>query len=125
MLHYVILIQRQSGVLMFEAKLSDALPDIKSELLSGMVLALLEFSKELQIGELSTFKTHNQKFMISVTSNTLVALIIDFKDSEKEFELLAVEIGKRFEDTFDIDKWDGLIEYFEPFSEVLQTIINN
>ena len=123
MLHYVILINRTSGILMFEKKLSDKLPDIRSDLLSGMLIALRKFSTELEIGELSTFNTHNQKFLISVTQSTLVALIIDFEDSEKELDKLAIKIGQIFEQNFDVENWKGDLDVFDPFNEILDAIL--
>lgn len=123
MIHYIILINRESGILMLEKRLSDVLPDIKSDLLSGMLVALRKFSMELQIGELSTFNTHNKKFLISVTKNTLVALIIDLEDSEQEYEKLALNIGKIFQESYDVENWDGNIEFFEPFNKVLDSLL--
>ena len=125
MLHYVILINRESGILMFERRLSDVLPDIKSELLSGMLMALRKLSAELKIGELTTFNTYNQKFLISVTKSILVTLVIDLDDFEQEFEKFAIKIGEIFEEEYNIEKWNGDVDQFKPFNEKLNFLLKD
>jgi len=109
---------------MFERRISDKLPDIKSDILSGMLVGLRKISKEIQIGELTTFNTYNQKFLMSVTKHTLIALIIDLIDYQEEFEDLALDIGVTFEQNYDIGNWKGNNSIFLPFRETLDKLID-
>ncbi len=123
MIHYIILVNRESGIMMFEKKLSEDLTDIKSVLLSGMLIALRQLSAELKIGELSTFNTHNKKVLTSVTKRIIVALIIDPDDIEKKFEKLSIKIGEIFEERYDIENWNGDVDLFDPFHENLDLLL--
>lgn len=123
MLHYIIIINRNSGILLFEKNVTNNLQNIKPDLLSGMLVGLRKISKEIKIGELTTFNTYNQKIFISVTRHTLIALIIDVIDSEKDFETLAFEIGSSFEQNYDIENWKGNTIIFNTFNVVLDKII--
>ena len=123
MIRYIIIIKRDSGVLLFDKKLSSEFPDIKSDLLSGMLIALRNFSKELEIGELSTFFTHDQKVSVAVTPNLVVVIILDKDDSEVEWQRRALLIGAAFEKAFNLKEWKFDLGIFESFHKTLGTLL--
>jgi hypothetical protein len=123
MIRYIIIIKRDSGVLLFDKKLSSDFPDINSELLSGMLIALRNFSKELEIGELSTFFTHDQKVSVAVTPNLVVVIILDKEDSEVEWQRRALIIGEAFEKAFNLKEWKFDLGIFDSFHKTLSTLL--
>ena len=123
MIRYIIIIKRDSGVLLFDKKLSSDFPDIQSDLLSGMLVALRNFTKELQIGELSTFFTFNQKVSVAVTPNLVVVIILDKDDSEAEWQRQALLIGDAFEKAYDLKEWKMDLGVFDSFHETLSTLL--
>ncbi|MDD1777402.1 MAG: hypothetical protein LUQ65_04470, partial [Candidatus Helarchaeota archaeon] len=123
MIRYIILIKRDSGVLLFDKKLSSDFPDIKSDLLSGMLVALRNFTKELEIGELSTFFTFNQKVSVAVTPNLVVVIILDKDDSEVEWQRRALLIGDAFEKAYNLKEWKMDLGVFDSFHETLSTLL--
>ena len=54
MLHYLMIIHRDTGGLLFERKVSAEFSDLPSDLLSNMMVALNDFSKMMKIGDLSS-----------------------------------------------------------------------
>ena len=123
MIRYIIIIKRDSGVLLFDKKLSSEFPDIKSDLLSGMLVALRNFTKELEIGELSTFFTFDQKVSVAVTPNLVVVIILDKADSEVEWQRRALLVGDAFEKAFNLKEWKFDLGVFNSFHETLSTLL--
>ena len=61
MLNYIVLINRNSGTPVYQKTVMDNLPKLEFELLSGLLYAVRKLALELEIGELTTFKTQDRK----------------------------------------------------------------
>lgn len=125
MMHYVLIIHRETGVLLFEKKLSNEFKELSSELISGLIIAIKNFSEMIKLGEASTFAAHNFKIVCASSENIYTSIIVDSIDNEEEIRSLAQKISNEFEKQYDITTRLGNISIFRDFTEKLHDIIRD
>jgi len=124
MLHYLMILQRETGLLLFSEKISKEFKKLQPELISGLMTALNEFSKMMRIGELSTFISHNFKVVISAKEEISVILVIDLEDNETLWKSCAVEVVSTFRKQYNLKKIAPIeSSYFNDFNQTLAKIL--
>ncbi|MFX1474868.1 MAG: hypothetical protein ACFFCO_05220, partial [Promethearchaeota archaeon] len=123
MLHYLLISQRESGVLLFE-RVAPSFRDISPVMMSGLMSALNKTAKLLQIGELTSFEAYHFKVVLSATGNISVVLVIDKGDVESDWRECAITIAKLFEAAYDLGKGEPLNgSQFQSFNGTLDQVL--
>ncbi len=94
----VLILDNKSGLSLFSYLNETSMDD---NLFSGLITAIKEFTKELALGGLSSFKTDEKSIYLIGRNFCTVALI----SSEQEFQKIysiGYKIGQTFEDTYDL-----------------------
>ncbi len=95
----IVIFEANSGIPLYN-KLKD---NIDPSLFSSFVAAVGHFSKELQLGGLSSFTTEEKVIFLAATEKTITALITPKRAEYQVAYQLAANLGNQFEDRFDIN----------------------
>lgn len=124
MLHYLMLVHRETGGLLFEKQFSKTFNDLPAELLSNMMIALNDFSKMMKIGDLSTFISLEFKVIISAIEKVSIAIVIDKDDSEEIGKKIALEISEAFSKQYDLSSIVQSVNNFDQFETEIESILS-
>ncbi|NHI94299.1 MAG: hypothetical protein EAX96_17540 [Candidatus Lokiarchaeota archaeon] len=125
MLHQILIIQRSTGVLLYQKDISKEFTEMESTLISGMLTAMQELAGELKIGQLTTFNAMKNKILLSASQQVTCGLILDPEDLEEEWRNKAQKIGETFESTFDLATWTFETEVFLPFNKIIENLLKD
>jgi len=123
MLHYVVIVQRETGLPLFDYQAAPNFIQIKPELISGLLTALRSLTAELKIGELSKFDSMNKKVIISVGKHVYAALVVDIEESDAEWENNASTIVEEFEKKYNLESFNGDLKTYQSFTEVMDKLM--
>ncbi|MBD3190237.1 MAG: hypothetical protein GF308_06320 [Candidatus Heimdallarchaeota archaeon] len=124
MLHYLMLVHRETGGLLFEKRLSKTFNDLPAELLSNMMIALNDFSKMMKIGDLSNFISLEFKVIISAIEKVSIVIVMDKNDSEEIGKKIALEIGEAFSKQYDLSSIVHPVNEFTQFETEIKAILS-
>ncbi len=122
MIDGLFIIQRKSGVLLYEKMLESS--KIDADLFSSLLTAIRAFSAEIHMGELTSFTTQNKTLLISQAENATVAVMLKGNASIDEWQGKAYEIGKQFNEAYDVSAFNGNRSQFVTFNETVDLILN-
>ena len=95
----ILILQTESGLPLF----SHLDPSFDEGLLSGLITAIKEFTKELALGGLSSFTTDETSIYLVGRKYCTVALITSELEFQKIYSI-GFKIGEQFEEQFDISE---------------------
>jgi hypothetical protein len=90
----VVIFDSKSGIPLF-SKLKKGLD---ASLFSSFASAITHFSRELNLGGLSSFTTEEKRIILAAKENTTTALITPTRKEFQEAHSLALEMGRQFEE---------------------------
>lgn len=123
MLDCIYIVHRESGRLLLEKKFEEV--QIDPDLFSGLLEAIRNFTRDIHVGMLTSFSTHDKQVLISLTESVVVALIMHIEASAEKWQGIAYEIGHQFSQSYDLTQWDGNRKTFNSFGEKIDSILNN
>ncbi len=123
MIDCLYIIHRGSGRLLLEKRFEEV--KIDPDLFSGLLEAIRNFIKEIHVGILTSFTTHEKQVLISLTENVVVALIMHIEAHAEQWHAIAYEIGKVFDKNYDLLRWNGNRDIFKPFEHKIDFILQN
>jgi len=123
MLDCIYIIHRESGRLLLEKKFEEV--QIDPDLFGGLLEAIRNFTRDIHVGMLTSFSTHEKQILISLTESVVVALIMHIEASAEKWQGIAYEIGHQFGQTYDLTQWDGNRKAFLSFEEKIESILKN
>ncbi len=123
MLYTIQILLKEKGILLFEERFSKI--DYNSKLFSGLLTAIQEFCIDINIGECNTFSSDKFKIITTATSRIVIAIIIAKSDPhiEEFWESLLLDIGRKFEETYEISKFQGKVNEYDGFNQILHEIL--
>ena len=115
----VVILHNSSGLSLF-SYLQDTFDE---NLLSGLITAIKEFTKELALGGLSSFTTDERSIYLIGRNYCTVALITTESDFQKIYAI-GYKLGEQFEEKFDLSQLKFVdSSKFEPFRDDLFKIL--
>ncbi len=94
----VVIFDAQSGIPLF----SRVSKGIDSSLFSSFISAIVHFAKNMELGGLTSFTTEEKMIFLAPRENTITALITPTRKEFQEAASLAGELGKQFEDKYNM-----------------------
>lgn len=124
MLYNLIIINSESGINLANIILSEkGISDDNTQLMSGILKAIESFLKELDMGDIKAFNTHNRKVMIYQEGEALLGLIMDEEDDPKLYEPKLQYLGDLFGNNCKWENFCGDIDIFEEEVELAKTVM--
>jgi hypothetical protein len=120
MLHSVILINKASGVCLFNKNYT---LDFDSQLFSGFLTAVQSFAEDLKIGRLTNFVTNDKTIILSASEHVGASLILDLEDNIEDWFDKAYKIMEKFEEKYNLSNFGGNVSAFQDFDEDLSKIL--
>lgn len=121
MLHSVILINKASGVCLFNKNYT---LDFDSQLFSGFLTAVQNFAEDLKIGRLTNFVTNDKTIILSTSEHVGASLILDLEDNIEDWFDKAYKIMEKFEEKYNnLANFGGNVSAFQDFDADLATIL--
>ncbi len=123
MLVSINILSKDSGILLYDHNLTKF--KMNKKLFSALLIAVRDFCSDINIGDCNVFRS-DQYTVISTSINHLViAFIVDKDDSHFEsfWKKLGIEIGKKFENIYDLHEFSGNITQFSNFTPVMNEIL--
>ncbi|MDD1778533.1 MAG: hypothetical protein LUQ65_10230 [Candidatus Helarchaeota archaeon] len=120
MLHSVILINKASGVCLFNKNYT---VDFDSQLFSGFLTAVQNFAEDLKIGRLTNFVTNDKTIILSASEHVGASLIIDLEDNIDDWFDKAYKIMEKFEEKYNLSNFAGNVSAFQDFDNDLSKIL--
>ncbi|MHA1132003.1 MAG: hypothetical protein ACTSQQ_14480, partial [Candidatus Helarchaeota archaeon] len=108
-------------MLLFEKSFESS--QIDPDLFSSLLSAIRNFSSAIHMGELTSFTTQNKTILVSLTEETMVALMLKLNESIDEWQGKAFEIGRHFNKKYDLSVFNGNRSQFLSFNESIDTIL--
>lgn len=123
MLYNLIIINSESGINVANIILSEkGISDDNTQLMSGILKAIESFLKELSLGEIKTFNTHNRKVLISQAGVVLAALILDENDDSELYLPKLQYVSDLFGNSCKWENWCGEIDIFTEEIELAKKV---
>ncbi|MHA1380915.1 MAG: hypothetical protein ACTSRG_21320 [Candidatus Helarchaeota archaeon] len=124
MLKSVLILLKDSGILLFEEQFVDI--DYESQLFTGLLTAVQNFCLEINIGECNVFSSDKYKVVTASTNFVITTLIIEKADPHLDsfWKNLGLDIGKHFEANYDLKDFHGKVSIFSNFKIQLKKILN-
>ncbi|MHA1797342.1 MAG: roadblock/LC7 domain-containing protein [Candidatus Helarchaeota archaeon] len=119
-----ILILKQTGECLFQYGIEK---DGKSDLISGLMSAILSFSQELIGEKLDHLKFKSTLFNLKMKDGLIFIISSVLDDREEDTKELLDTISKKFLARYEkeLKEWNGKTEQFDDFLEDLQVIFTN
>lgn len=129
MIDSVYILQRDSGLPLLHVNLHPNNPGqgTPSELFSGVLQSIRLFLKEIKIGDLADFTTHNKRIEIHNEGQIVVAVIADIDDPPENFvELITQDISALFLAQYMqvLENFSGNVGQFDSFRLDILDYIN-
>ncbi len=124
-----IFIVRQ-GICVFSATYEIKL-DASNDLLAGFLSALPAFAKEIDDSqELREFKISDYQFSFKLLKNStesgnFIIVLADAKDKSEALNKILEMLAERFEENYDLDKWNNNLDIFKSFREHADELLFN
>ena len=123
MLNKVLILRKDSGILLLDETIKDLNYD--SKLFSGLLTAVKNLCLEINIGECSIFSSDKYKVVTTSGEQITVTFIIDKADPhiESYWSKLGKNIAETFEEKYDLTKFHGNINIFKDFHPIMHKIL--
>lgn len=98
MIHSIIVFKQESGLPIYTHHFGDLAVD--DSLTSGVIHAITSLLREMELGQLRSFITHEKKVLIVPIEFIYIAIVVDLEDTDGEWISKSVEIGEIIEKEF-------------------------
>lgn len=125
MLYNLIILNARSGITIANIRLAEeGITEKDGILMGGIVKAIRDFLRELEIGDIRTFQTLEKKIVNYIQGDILIALVCDENDNTDLYLPKIKYIAALFDENCDWDDWSGEITQFKKELDIAKTIIH-
>lgn len=115
----LLILHNETGLPLF----SHLDPSFDESLLSGLITAIKEFTKELALGGLSSFSTDERSIYLLGRKYCTVAVITSEDDFQKIYSI-GFKLGEKFEDQYDVSNLKFVDQsLYESFSTEVEKVL--
>ncbi|MGV9172723.1 MAG: hypothetical protein ACOC44_07280 [Promethearchaeia archaeon] len=93
------------------------------QLASGMIKAIRDILKELKIGKIKNFNTHEKQVIVYKKDAILTALVCDKHENAEIYNPKIRKITEMFNNAVDWDKWGGEMDIFNETIEKTKELV--
>ncbi|MHA1341400.1 MAG: hypothetical protein ACTSRZ_15750 [Promethearchaeota archaeon] len=118
------IIHKDVGVCIFEQNFRNI--DTDSDLITGFIVAMLNFGKEIADKDLQSINFAGLKIMLSIHSHFIIALAIDENAPEPDLKMFLSLVGDEFEKRYGdcLINWNGNVDIFTDFASYIEEIVD-
>ncbi len=118
------IIEKNSGICIFEQSYMEV--NMNSDLISGFLVAMLNFGKELANKDLQSIQFNDLKISFKEQEKYIIAIAItdnaNSRDVESFMELIIKEFAEKYEDK--LDNFHGQVDVFNDFGIFVENLVN-
>lgn len=124
MIHNVYLIKANSGLCLFSRKYGGI--DFNEDLIAGFLTALKDFATEVTGGEgiIKVLDMNAYNVCLAFREGLMISAAADKSDDRNLAMKAMAEVLNQFHQKYNLENWDGNIKMFEPFTSIVDDILD-